>query len=86
MVNTSTGPNRLKCQLPITAILGHKTGSSGANDNGLTAALNDIGIVTLPDGKHFAIAVFVSNSKEDFETNEKIIADISKIIWDYLIK
>ncbi|MCK7516895.1 MAG: hypothetical protein MZV64_03810 [Ignavibacteriales bacterium] len=53
------------------------------NDEGITAAANDIGIITLPDGKHFAISVFVTNSKENDETNEKIISDIAKVTWDY---
>lgn len=83
MIETSTGKNRIKGNLPESIEVAHKTGSSGTNDNGITAALNDIGIVTLPDGKHFSICVFVSNSKEDEETNEKIIADIAKAAWDY---
>ncbi len=83
MVETTTGKNKIKGQLPEGAIVAHKTGSSGTNDEGITAASNDIGIVTLPNGNHFAISVFVSNSKENEETNEKIISDISKLAWDY---
>jgi hypothetical protein len=60
-----------------TTVVAHKTGTS-ATQNGVTAATNDAGIVTLPNGKHYAISVFVSDSKEDEATNEKIIADISK--------
>ncbi|MGB4775267.1 MAG: class A beta-lactamase, subclass A2 [Daejeonella sp.] len=85
MLETSTGKNRIKGQLPAGTLVAHKTGTSDTNA-GITAAINDIGIVTLPNGKHFAIAVFVSNSKEDEQTNEKIISDISKLIWDYCIK
>jgi hypothetical protein len=47
--------------------------------------LKGIGIVTLPNGAHFAISVFISNSKENSETNEEIISDISKLTWDYFI-
>jgi len=83
MVETSTGKNRIKGQLPEGTIVAHKTGSSGTNDEGITAASNDIGIVSLPNGEHFAIAVFVSNSNESEETNEKIISEISKAAWDY---
>jgi beta-lactamase class A len=85
MIETSTGKTRIKGQLPEGTIVAHKTGSSGTNDNGITAATNDIGIITLPDGKHFAISVFVTNSKENDETNEKIISDISKLVWDYFV-
>jgi beta-lactamase class A len=45
--------------------------------------VNDIGIVFLPNGKHFFISVFVTNSKENADTNEKIIADVAKATWDY---
>jgi beta-lactamase class A len=83
MKETSTGLGRLKGQLPSNTIVAHKTGSSGASKEGLTAAVNDIGIVFLPNGKHFFISVFVTNSKENGDTNEKIIADIAKATWDY---
>ena len=83
MKETATGNNRLKGQLPKQTIVAHKTGSSGANKQGLTAAVNDIGIIFLPNGEHYFISVFVTNSKEDADTNEKIIADISKAAWDY---
>ncbi|AXE17158.1 class A beta-lactamase, subclass A2 [Runella rosea] len=83
MKGTETGKARLKGQLPKGTIVAHKTGSSGTNKNNITAAVNDIGIIFLPNGKHFFISVFVTNSKENEETNEKIIADIAKVAWDY---
>jgi len=83
MKATETGKKRLKGQLPQNTIVAHKTGSSGTNRDGLTAAVNDIGMVFLPNGQHFFISVFVTGSKENAETNEKIIADISKAAWDY---
>lgn len=84
MRETETGQDRLKGQLPDGTIVAHKTGSSGTNKTtGITAAVNDVGIVFLPDGQHFFISVFVTNSKENAETNERIIADIAKAAWDY---
>jgi len=85
MIETSTGKNRIKGQLPEATIVAHKTGSSGTNDEGITAAANDIGIITLPNGKHLALSVFVTNSKENDESNEKIISDIAKVTWDYFV-
>jgi beta-lactamase class A len=85
LVETSTGPNRLKGLLPKGTVVAHKTGTSGTNkETGIMAAVNDIGIVTLPNGNQFAIAVFVSKSKEKIETNEKIIAEIAKATYDFL--
>ena len=86
MLETSTGKNKIVAQLPESVPVAHKTGSSGKNEKGLTAAENDIGIVTLPGGKSYALSIFVSDSMESAETNTKIIADISKIVFDYFSK
>jgi beta-lactamase class A len=83
MLETSTGIDRLKGQLPRGTKVAHKTGSSGKDENAITAAFNDIGIIELPNGKHYAIAVFITNSKEEDQTNAGLIAEISKKIWDY---
>ncbi|RIV31666.1 class A beta-lactamase, subclass A2 [Flagellimonas lutimaris] len=81
---TKVGKNRLKGQLPEETVVAHKTGWSGKNKKtGITAAVNNIGIVFMPNGEYFTISVFVTESKEDFKTNEKIISDISKVAWDY---
>jgi len=83
-IETTTGENRIKGQLPKGTVVAHKTGWSGTNkETGITAAVNNIGIVFLPDGKYFIISVFVTESKEDFDTNERIIADIAKATYDY---
>jgi len=37
----------------------------------------------MPNGEHFFISVFVSESTENFETNEKIISDITKATYDF---
>jgi beta-lactamase class A len=82
---TSTGKNRIRGLLPPSTLVAHKTGTSGTQKStGIMAAVNDIGVVSLPNGKQFAIAVFVSNSKENIETNEKIIAEIAKAAYDFL--
>ena len=47
-----------------------------------TAATNDVGIVTLPNGQHFIIVVFVSNSNAESKDRDEIIANIAKIVWD----
>lgn len=74
---------RITVLLPPTTELIHKTGASGVNSQGIMAAFNDIGIVTLPNGKHLAIAVFVSDFKAPTERGISVIAAISKEIWDY---
>jgi beta-lactamase class A len=83
MKQTHTGEERLKGLLPKGTIVAHKTGTSGTNKAGVTAAINDIGIVFLPNGSYFFISVFVTNTKEPYKTNAQIIAQISKAAFDY---
>lgn len=81
LTDTSTGPKRLKGLLPAGTVVAHKTGTSGT-ENGITAATNDIGIVTMPNGRHVLIAVFVSDSPADERTRESVIARTAKAVWD----
>lgn len=86
MLSTSTGLNKMVEQLPKNTPVARKTGASGKNNAGLTGAENEIGIVTLPNGKHYALAVFVSNSMETDAVNCRMISDISKEVWEYFNK
>lgn len=86
MKRTRTGQKSIRGELPLNTIIAHKTGHSGKNEEGITGAVNDIGIVFLPNEEYFYLSVFVGNSKEDEQTNQKIIADITKAVWDYFTK
>jgi beta-lactamase class A len=79
---TITGKNRIKGLLPEGTILAHKTGT-GANDSGLIGAVNDVGVVTLPDGGHVAIALFITKTSEPVTALERVMAEISKKVFDY---
>ncbi len=83
MTETKTGPKRLKGLLPNGTVVAHKTGTGPENKDGMTSATNDIGIVVLPNGNKYIIAVFVSDSFETMETNEEIIAKISGAAYDF---
>ncbi|MNR67075.1 hypothetical protein D3C85_1908840 [compost metagenome] len=48
--------------------------------------MNDIGIVKLPNGKHFILSIYLKNITEEMEDTEKIIAAITKAVWDYNVK
>lgn len=82
LIETSTGANKIKALLPPDAIVGHKTGSSFRNEDGIMAGDNDIAFVRLPNGKRYSIAIFVTDSKENDETNASLIAKISKAVYD----
>lgn len=86
LTSTKTGVNRLRAGLPPDAVLAHKTGTGPRDPDGFVRATNDVGIVKLPNGNHLAIAVFVSDSREDDGTREGVIAEISRICWDRFSK
>jgi beta-lactamase class A len=58
----------------------HKTGTSG-EEQGIAAATNDIGLITLPDGERLAVAVFLSDSTADDAGRDRAIARASLAIY-----
>lgn len=86
MVECSRGITWMKAGLPEGTELAHRTGISGTNSDNLRVAMNDIGIVKLPNGKHFIISVYLKNITETKENTEKIIAVITKTTWNYYTK
>lgn len=81
MEESGPGSRRLKKQLPKETVIAHKTGTGG-NKDGIAAATNDVGMITLPNGKHILIAVYIADSSADAATREKTIADVAKAVWD----
>ncbi|HYC85755.1 MAG TPA: class A beta-lactamase, subclass A2 [Chryseosolibacter sp.] len=79
---TVTGPKRIRGQLPSGTMVAHKTGTSGIN-GGVMAAVNDMGMITLPNGKVLFLTVFVTDSRENLQENERIIAEVSKAVFDF---
>ncbi len=75
MMRASTGPNRIRGFLPPGTRVAHKTGTG-------RPMTNDAGVVTLPDGGHVAIVVFVRSSAP-VTKNEAIIAQIARTVYDY---
>jgi beta-lactamase class A len=83
MVESTTGKEKIKGQLPDGTTVAHKSGASGANDKGLIGAANDVGIVALPSGSYLIIVVFISDTTDTEEKCATAIARISKASWDY---
>ena len=76
MSRTRTGPGRLKGLMPRGTPVAHKTGTAGG-------IANDVGYVTLPDGRRFAIAVFTNSSETSESDRERAIAEIARMLFDY---
>lgn len=74
MTRTSTGRNRIRSGLPEGVVFAHKTGT-------LAGVTDDVGIVRLPDGRHLAIAIFVTGP-EGHTTHAGMIAQIARVLYD----
>lgn len=74
MLNCETGNNRIKAALPPGAKLAHKTGT-GFSKGKTLKGINDVGIVVMPDGDFYPIAIFIKHTKREEE-----VAEIARIL------
>jgi len=86
MTETSRGLTWMKAGLPDRTELAHRTGISSTNENKLRAAMNDVGIFKLPNGKHIILSVYLKNITEERTDTEKLIADIARATYNYYSK
>ena len=85
MRDTTRANQRIKGRLPEGTVVMHKAGTSDT-DHGLTAATNDIGLITLPDGRGLlAIAIFVTDSSAGEVQRDSVIARIARTAYDAAI-
>ncbi len=78
MRDAAAGPDRIRAGIPADATLAHKTGT-------MPGTLNDGGIITSPDGKHhIAIAVFTKWSQGTEPDRAKVVAQMTKAVYDDL--
>jgi beta-lactamase class A len=84
MVATTTGPRRLKGELPGIEIA-HRTGTSGIN-KGQMAAVNDVGIIRISEYSYVVLVVFITGAPEPMSTAEQIIARVAKVVYEHFKK
>jgi beta-lactamase class A len=75
MSRTHTGPNRLKGGLIPGWTLNHKTGT-GQELGGVQAGYNDVGILTAPDGKSYAVAVMIKKTSTPLPVRMKLMNNV----------
>ena len=75
MGNTKTGANRLKGGLKPGWSLFHKTGT-GQVLGGTQAGYNDIGILTAPDGRSYAVAVMIKKTSAPLGTRMTLMNNV----------
>lgn len=87
MESCVTGMDRLPEPLAGTdAVIGHKTGTGDVNAAGRIIGVNDCGYVCLPDGHRYSIAVFIADSAYDLSVTSGMIADISSMVYEYVVR
>lgn len=79
LMNAQVVPNRMRAGLPEGVRLADKCGTSDTID-GLTAAYNDIGILTWPDGHTVIVAAFLSASNSPEAERERLYVDLAKSV------
>jgi beta-lactamase class A len=79
MERCTTGLKRLRGMLPPGTDVKDKEGTIGGT-------VNDVGVITLPDGRgRIAIAVYIKKSAKSFEDRERVIAQIARSVYDYML-
>ena len=73
MIETKTGPKRIKAGLPKTAVVAHKTGT-------MPGTTNDVAII---DGR-YVVAIFTKASKLENEKVEPDIAAVTRAVYEEL--
>jgi beta-lactamase class A len=71
MAECHTGKNRMKALLPFGTPVEHKTGT-------LDGLADDVGFITLPDGRRVAVAIFARGGAD----RPRTIAETARVIYD----
>ncbi|HEX6072410.1 MAG TPA: serine hydrolase [Sphingomicrobium sp.] len=79
MGNTKTGANRLKGGLKPGWTLSHKTGT-GQVFGPYQAGYNDIGILTGPDGRSYAVAVMIKKTSVPLPTRMTLMNNVVRAV------
>ena len=81
MGNTKTGANRLKGGLRPGWSLSHKTGT-GQVLGSVQAGYNDIGILTAPDGRSYAVAVMIKRTSTPLAVRMTLMNNVVRAVID----
>ncbi|WP_294193333.1 serine hydrolase [uncultured Sphingomonas sp.] len=71
-----TGRARLRAALPSGWTIAHKTGT-GQELAGRNAGFNDVGLLTAPDGKRYAVAVMIGDTRAPMRVRQQLIQNVA---------
>lgn len=77
-----TGRARLRAALPAGWQIAHKTGT-GQDLGGRNAGFNDVGLLTAPDGRRYAIAVMIGDSRRPIRERQQLIQSVAAAVASY---
>ena len=77
-----TGRARLRSALPSGWQIAHKTGT-GQDLGGRNAGFNDVGLLTAPDGRRYAIAVMIGDSRRPIGERQALIRNVAAAVAGY---
>ena len=79
MQSSHTGKQRLRGAVPPGWQFGHKTGT-GQDLFSRTAGYNDVGILTAPDGRSYALAVMIGDTSRPIPERQKLMQSVVQAI------
>ncbi|MDB5444920.1 MAG: beta-lactamase [Phenylobacterium sp.] len=82
MGEARTGYSRLRAGLPAGWSIAHKTGT-GPDWRGASVGINDVGLVTAPDGRSYAVAVMMRETKQPVPRRLALMQKVSRTVVDY---
>ncbi|WP_375402776.1 serine hydrolase [uncultured Sphingomonas sp.] len=82
MARTVTGRSRLRAAVPVGWQLAHKTGT-GQDLNGRNAGFNDVGLLTAPDGRRYAVAVMIGDTTRSTTARQQLIQAVARAVTTY---
>ena len=79
MAHVRTGPRRLKGGLPPGWSIGHKTGT-GQDFMGASVGINDVGLLTAPDGRTYAVAVMIRRTRQGVPARLALMQSVTRAV------
>jgi len=79
MEAAKTGRARVHAVVPVGWSYGHKTGT-GQDLGGRTAGFNDVGILTAPDGKSYALAIMIGDTARPPQARQQLMQAVGAAI------
>ena len=82
MGQSVTGRARLRAAVPGGWQIAHKTGT-GQDLGGRNAGFNDVGLLTAPDGRRYALAVMIGDTTRPIRERQQLIQQVAAAVAGY---